>query len=107
MPFVTPALLGSIREQAARTGAEICVPESESPFGIEPFCAYYAVAVSERLEAFLDAGGGPAHAFLERCRVHRIPIGELRRYGDPSVLFMSVNDQDDLDRARALAGSSR
>lgn len=80
------------------------VPESESPTGLEPFCAWYSANTREPLQAFLDRGGGSAHSFLDRLPgVHRVPLSEARQFGDPAVLFLSVNTAADLARARAIA----
>ena len=103
MPFVAPRLLKLIAERLVSSGADACVPESESPYGMEPFCAGYAGAVRGRLDGFLRSGGGAARAFLAQCDVARIPLSELRRVGDPAQLFLSINDERDLERARAAA----
>jgi molybdopterin-guanine dinucleotide biosynthesis protein A len=106
MPFVTQALLELIIEEARRHESQVTVPESRSPYGFEPFCAYYAASVQPALADFLRDGGGPARDFLERLpRVHRIPIAEVARIGDPERLLLSFNTRDDLDRARAVASA--
>lgn len=100
MPFVTPELLGLIRDVAWASDAEVCVPESASPHGVEPFCALYRASVTARLDTFLKSGGGAAHEFLARCAVHRIPQRDIRRLGDPDELLLSVNTPEELRRAR-------
>ena len=58
--------------------ADVALPESKSPYGFEPFCAYYAVRVREPLSEFLRAGGGAARDFLRRlARVNL--VSRLRR----------------------------
>jgi molybdopterin-guanine dinucleotide biosynthesis protein A len=103
MPFVTPRVLTLLAERLASSGADACVPESESPYGMEPFCACYGGPVRGRLDEFLRGGGGAARDFLAQCDVERIPLSELRRVGDPARLFLSINDERDLERARAAA----
>lgn len=103
MPFVTPELLAAIRDCGAVSGAEVCVPESVSPYGMEPFCAYYSGRVRARLDDFLRSGGGAAREFLAQCAVERLPLAEVRRHGEPALLFLNVNTPDDLERARAAA----
>lgn len=102
MPFVTTELLLAICDRA-EPGADACVPESDSPHGIEPFCALYRQTVAAPLAAFLAAGGGPAREFLDRCRVRRMSLSDVRRFGDPAALFMNVNSPADLERARAMS----
>ena len=102
MPFVNSALLAAIHERAERTDADVCVPESESPYGIEPFCAFYRRTTLAPLDEFLAAGGGTARDFLVRCTVAPLPLDDVRAIGDPDALFLSVNSADDLERARSL-----
>jgi len=104
MPFVTGQLLQLIIDTAQSHDADVALPASDSPYGFEPFCAFYAARVRERLGTFLDAGGGPARDFLRRlARVHVIPVAEVERVGDGRRLFFSVNTPNDLERARAMA----
>lgn len=104
MPFVTPELLRLIHARLVDAAAEISVPESESPHGIEPFCACYGAVVRHRMNEFLARGGGAARDFLDRCTVTRVPFSALRDVGDPATMFLSVNEPADLERARALQG---
>jgi len=108
MPFVTADLLRDLDRIARSTGASVVVPESGSPQGIEPFCAYYGAAVRTALDAYLRAGGGSACRFLDQLEgVRRMSDDEVRAIGDPERLFFSVNTPDDLARARAMARAAR
>lgn len=108
MPFVTAQLLGTILDAARVHDPDAVVPESLSPHGIEPFCAFYSDRVREPLARFLESGGGAAHEFVTRLpRLHRLPLAEVRQTGDPHRLFFSVNTPADLERARAMAIASR
>jgi molybdopterin-guanine dinucleotide biosynthesis protein A len=108
MPFVPAALLRDLIRRAAETGAEVVVPESDSPYGFEPFCAYYSGQVLAGLTAFLERGGGAARDFLAAMKgVHRIPLRDVRSFGDPATLFFSVNSTDDLARARTMLETER
>lgn len=104
MPFVTASLVEFIIGEARRHESQVTVPESDSPYGFEPFCAYYAASVQPALAEFLRDGGGPARDFLARIpRVHRIARDEVARVGDPERLLLSFNTREDLERARELA----
>lgn len=104
MPFVTPALVGVLAEAAATHRADLVVPESDSPYGFEPFCAFYASAIAPALAEFLAGGGGAARDFIRQVpRVHRIPIAAVATVGEPRRLFFSVNTRDELEQARAMA----
>lgn len=106
MPFVSPKLLSLILDRSARPDTDVVVPESESPYGFEPFCAFYSVRVQRPLDAFLSTGGGAARDFLATIPgVHRIPLADVEGIGHPHRLFLSVNTDEDLARARAMAAT--
>lgn len=108
MPFVTPRLLQEILDTARSRDASVVVPESHSPHGVEPFCAYYGAAAREPLAAYLARGEHAAHAFLASLpRVVRLPLHTVREIDDPRRLFFSVNTPADLERARAIAAAQR
>ena len=107
MPFITGDVLQLVIDSARGHDADVALPESDSPYGLEPFCAYYAARVRERLTEFLDGGGGAAREFLSRlARVHVIPVTEIDRLGHGRRLFFSVNTPHDLERARAMANAA-
>lgn len=102
MPFVPPALLTALRRRAHEDGADACVPESAGPRGFEPFCAFYAHRLLGALGDFLAAGGGGAHDFLRATTLSRLPLAEVRSFGDPAVMFLGVNTPEELERARGI-----
>jgi molybdenum cofactor guanylyltransferase len=105
MPFVAPPLLADLRRRA-RAGHAAVVPESADA-RLEPTCALYTPQCRRELEAWLDSGRSGATAFLTQCPgVHRIPVAEVTRFGDPARLFFSVNTPAGLERAEALASLS-
>jgi len=104
MPFVSTPVLQMVIDAAQLHDADVALPASDSPYGFEPFCAYYAARVRERLTEFLVGGAGAARDFLRRLvRVHVIPAAEIARIGDARRLLFSVNTPADLARARAMA----
>lgn len=105
MPFVTAELLRAIVGASRAHSADVVVPESESPYGFEPFCAFFSARLAPALAAFLERGGAARDFVRQVERVHRIPIAEVARIGDPRRLFFSVNTPDDLERARTMAAS--
>ena len=107
MPFVPAALLSEMIREATAWSAGVVVPDSDSPYGFEPFCAYYDAGILPQLTEFLGRGGGAARDFLARVeQVRRIPLAGVARYGDPKTVFLSVNSADDLARARTIAARS-
>lgn len=106
MPFVPARLLKAIVTVAQEGDADVVLPESESPYGFEPFCAYYDARALPALEAFLGGGGGAARDFLARVATRRIPLADVATLGDPATMFLSVNTARDLDRARTIAANA-
>jgi len=104
MPFVTAVLLRAILEAAQRTDADAVIPPSDSPFGLEPFCAFYAARTRAALRQFLDARRRTAHDFVSSLgRTHILDPHT------PALLphsLMSVNTAEDLSHARAIAERS-
>jgi molybdopterin-guanine dinucleotide biosynthesis protein A len=101
MPFVPAGLLRALREAGAR--ADAALPESGSRRGVEPLCAYYSPACVPAIERRLDANDMRVISFFEDVRVERLPEREVRRFGDPAILFMNVNTPDDLALAERHA----
>lgn len=101
MPFVPSGLLRALREGGAR--ADAVLPESGSRRGLEPLCAYYSPTCVPAIERRLDANDMRVISFFDDVRVERIPEREVRRFGDPAVLFMNVNTPDDLALAERHA----
>lgn len=107
MPFVPGALVEELIRRARGTAANVVLPESDSPYGFEPFCAFYSARVLQPLGTFLAAGGGAAHEFLVQLDgVHRMPLRDVSAFGDPATIFLSVNSAEDLARARTIAASA-
>jgi molybdopterin-guanine dinucleotide biosynthesis protein A len=98
MPFVPTGLLAALR--AAGDDVDAVVPESGSPRGVEPLCAFYTPACVEPIERRLDAGDLRVIGFFEDVRLARLPAETVARFGDPARMFMNVNTPDDLARAQ-------
>ena len=107
MPFVPAALLRELGRRARAHDAMVVLPESISPHGVEPFCAFYSARVLQKLSAFLDRGGAPARDFVFASDgVHRVSLNELASFGDPATMFFSVNSPAELAQARTIAAAA-
>ena len=107
MPFVPGTLIRELVRVGNATSAAVVMPESDSPYGFEPFCAYYDARVLPALGAFLERGGGAARDFLAGIeQVQRIAAADVAGFGDRKTIFFSVNSADDLARARTIAARS-
>jgi len=101
MPFVSAPLLTALR--ALGRDADVAVPESASPRGVEPLCAYYDPACLAAIERRLDAGDRRVVGFFDEVRVATLHDADVRAFGDPAVLFMNVNSPDELALAERYA----
>ncbi len=100
MPFVPAGLLRDLARLLDR--ADVAVPESGGPRGIEPLCAGYGPACGPAIRAALARGDQRAIGFHGEVRVARLDRAGVLQYGDPEVLFFNVNSPDDLLRAESL-----
>jgi molybdopterin-guanine dinucleotide biosynthesis protein A len=100
MPFVSESLLRRLGEGLGAHDAFL--PRSDGRRGLEPLCAGYGPACRDAIVQSLDRGDLRAIAFHERISVGILPLSEVRRYGDPEVLFFNVNTADDLARTKEL-----
>src|SRR5688500_17811076 len=89
MPFASATLLRALLDAAAQH--DVVVPESDGRRGIEPLFAYYSTRCLPAIEAALKRDDRRMIGFHEGLSVQRLPIGEVRKHGDPELLFMNVN----------------
>ena len=99
MPWISADLLRRIAERAASTSADAVVPESGGRRGIEPLCAWYSVRCLPHVDRMIDGDERRVHRLIDRIQADVIPVDEVRRIGDPGILFLNVNTVDDLRRA--------
>jgi len=97
MPFVPTPLLVALR--ILGTGFDAAAPESGSPRGLEPLCAFYTPACIAPIEHHLDAGDRRVISFFDDIRVARLPAETVATFGDPAKMFLNVNTPDDRVRA--------
>ncbi|MEP6689494.1 MAG: molybdenum cofactor guanylyltransferase [Gemmatimonadales bacterium] len=100
MPFVPPELVRALAEGLGSYDALLA--ESGSHRGVEPLCAAYGPGCRDAIAATLDAGDLRAVGFHPRISVGILPLSQVRRFGDPELLFFNVNTADDLARAGGL-----
>jgi len=96
MPFVTAALLATLRAEGER-GATAVVPVAGDPPRSEPLCAYYGAGALATCDALLAAGERRAAA-LHESMSGTILVREdvLATLGDPTRLLFSVDTLEDL-----------
>jgi molybdopterin-guanine dinucleotide biosynthesis protein A len=102
-PFVPAALLRALRNAGELGGAGAVVPASDSPWGFEPLCAWYAAAALGAIERRLSAGDHRAGALQEDIAVRRLDVSP---WGDPASIFFNVNTPADLERAQVMTAAT-
>ena len=100
MPWISAGLLRLIVQRAVFTSADAVVAESGGRRGIEPLCAWYSVRCLPRVERMIGEGERRVHRLIDRIQADVIPVDDVRRIGDPGILFLNVNTVDDLRTAR-------
>ncbi len=103
MPFVTAGLVEALAEGLA--GADVVIPASGGPRGVEPLCAAYGPACLGPMADALDRGDYRAIAFHPQVRVRRLDLAALPAAALPPAgvdPFFNVNTPEDLREARAL-----
>jgi len=101
MPFLTEDLANHLLDLLEQNHVPAVIPR----FGTRthPLCGAYARALLPRVSSALDGGIRAVREFLEDLDGVVYVGEELRRFGDPKVLLMSVNSPEDLERARREA----
>lgn len=102
MPFVPAALVARLVEASGID--RVSLPESDGPRGVEPLCAVYGVGCGAAIRDALDRGERAVISFFDDVDVRRLPIAEVRRFGEPGRLFFNVNRPEERDRAERMAG---
>jgi molybdopterin-guanine dinucleotide biosynthesis protein A len=103
LPFPSAPLLGEVARVGLAGRADVVMPESLGPRGVEPLFAYYSLDCLPEIEAAIARRELELVGFSRALRVRTIPLEEVRRYGDPSRLFFNVNTREDREVAERLA----
>jgi molybdopterin-guanine dinucleotide biosynthesis protein A len=107
MPFVSAGLLARLLQSAADARVDVVAPQSGGRRGLEPLCAFYRTTCVPAIERALQRADFRMISFHEDVRVHALPIEEVRRFGDPAVLFMNVNTREERDHADQIAAANQ
>ncbi len=99
MPFVTAVLLRRLAAGLERHDAFL--PASGGRRGMEPLCAAYGPSCRKPMEDSIASGDLRAIGFHSAVDVGILPLEEIRRFGDPALMFLNVNTPEDRTRAEA------
>lgn len=100
MPFLVPEVVRLVVDRAGE--GDVVVPRVGEQW--ETLHAVYGKRCLGPMESRIAAGRLKITGFFEDVRVVEIAEAEIRRVGDPAIVFMNVNTPDELARARALVG---
>jgi molybdopterin-guanine dinucleotide biosynthesis protein A len=101
MPFVPAGLLEALARGLLQ-GFDAYLPASSGPRGFEPLCAAYGPGCADPIARALGRGRREMVAFHPAVKVGILPLVDVRRWGDPEMLFLNVNSPDDQQKADAL-----
>lgn len=101
MPFLHPGVVRLVVARAAR--GDVVVPRAGDQ--LHTLHAVYRRTCLPAMEEQLRAGRLKITGFFDRVRVVEVAEAEVARLADPALVFMNVNTPQELERARALAGS--
>ena len=99
LPFLSPALLAALREQAPEADALAPRPAGRA----EPLCARYAVRLRAAVEARLAGGRLALHELLAEAATAWLDDGELAALDPDGMSFVNLNSPHDLRRAEEIA----
>lgn len=105
MPFAATGLIVHLVATADETHADVVVPESGGPRGVEPLCAWYSNRCIPAITNAIARGDFRMIGFYDDVAVVTVPSADVRRFGDPAVLFMNVNTREELAIAQGIAHS--
>jgi molybdopterin-guanine dinucleotide biosynthesis protein A len=103
LPFLPATLLREIVREGLESGAMAVVPESGSPAGIEPLCAWYSTRALPVVQRALEHGERRATRVVEALAATRLSIARVATHGDPEVIFLNVNTPDGRREAELIA----
>ena len=103
MPFVPPDLVGELKRRMSGGVSAVIPIVKGKP---EPLCAAYARSAAEPIAAAVQAGILKNSEVLAQLPgVLWLEEADVRRFGDPAVMFFNVNTAADLSRAEEIARS--
>lgn len=98
LPFLTPALLRFLIEQASATEAAVTVPRISG--GYQPLCAVYRRAFAAPAESALEQGRNKVDALFSAITARVLDETELGQFAFRAGMFENLNTLEDWERAR-------
>ena len=102
MPFVPGGLIAALAKAIGQSNCQAIVPIVNGK--AEPLCAAYAKTAAPVIADAVKAGILKNSDVLARLQnIAWLEESELRRFGEPEMMFFNINTPADLARAEEMA----
>ncbi|MGH7884089.1 MAG: molybdenum cofactor guanylyltransferase [Thermodesulfobacteriota bacterium] len=106
MPVDTPFIRISFLKYLMKNASDYDIVVPRWSRGIEPLAAIYSKNMIQIIREYIESGKKTAPHLLinelNRKKVRFIEEDEIRKFGNPEILFYNINTQDDLDNANKI-----
>jgi len=100
MPFLTREWLAYLCDRAAKSTAQVVVPESEN--GLEPLCACWRTEAAVTIQGAFDGGVRKVTEAMKRLPMEVLDEGDWKRFDTDGRLFWNMNTAEDYEEARRV-----
>ena len=102
MPFLTREWLVNLCDRAAKSSAQVIVPQSEN--GLEPLCACWRTDAAATIQAAFDGGVRKVTEAMKRVPMEVLDESSWKRFDTDGRLFWNMNTPVDYEEARRVFG---
>jgi molybdenum cofactor guanylyltransferase len=102
MPFLTREWLVNLCDRAAKSSAQVIVPQSEN--GLEPLCACWRTDAAATIQAAFDGGVRKVTEAMKRVPMEVLDESSWKRFDTDGRLFWNMNTPADYEEARRVFG---
>lgn len=100
LPFLTREWLAYLCDRAAKSTAQVVVPESEN--GLEPLCACWRTDAAAAVQAAFDGGVRKVAEAMKRLPMEVLDGAAWKRFDTDGRLFWNMNTPADYEEARRV-----
>lgn len=105
LPFVEPAFLKYLVQQASQSDAVVIVPRTGR--GFQPLCAVYHRKFREVAQAALEKGENKIDVLFDHVATRIIDEAEMARFAFDPAMFQNLNTREDFEVAQARLRATR
>jgi len=99
MPFLNPSLLRYLIQVSP--GFDVVIPRIKEG-KLEPLHALYSRNCIAPIQQQIQQGGMKIDSFLEHVKVRYVERAEIEKFDPQYLSFININNETDLEKARAL-----